>query len=62
MYEIRQHISRLYDLQKDNPTALTRRVDYLLEGDRFMCPEHSLRGLQGPKNSRPAALFAAPSR
>ena len=25
-------------LPKDNPTALARRVDYLLERDRFMCP------------------------
>ena len=38
MYEIRKHISQLYDLPKDNPTALARRVDYLLERDRFMCP------------------------
>ena len=38
MYEIRKHLSQLYDLPKDNPTALARRVDYLLERDRFMCP------------------------
>ena len=38
MYEIRKHMSQLYDLLKDNPTALARRVDYLLERDRFMCP------------------------
>ena len=40
MYEIRKHILRFYDLPKDNPTALSRRVDYLLERDRFMCPPH----------------------
>ena len=38
MYEIRNHISQLYDLTKDNPTALARQVDCLLERDRFMCP------------------------
>ena len=37
MYEIRKHISQLYDLPKDNPTTLARRGDYLLERDRFMC-------------------------
>ena len=38
MYEIRKYISQLYDRPKDNPTALARRVDYLLERDMFMCP------------------------
>ena len=40
MYEIRKHIFQLYDQPKDNPTALARWVDYLLEGDRIMCPPH----------------------
>ena len=35
-----KHISQLYDLPKDNHTALARRVDYLLERDRFMCPPY----------------------
>jgi len=31
------HIRELYGLQGD-PTALARRVEYILEDDRFMCP------------------------
>ena len=38
MYEIRKHMSQLYDLPKDNPTPCAPRVDYLLERDWFMCP------------------------
>ena len=38
MYKIRKHIFQLYDLPKDNPTALAPRVDYLHERDKLMCP------------------------
>jgi len=36
VFDIKDHIRRLYDLPRD-PTAIARRVDYLLERDRFMC-------------------------
>ena len=42
VYDVKDNIGRLYDLPQD-PTAIARRVDYLLERDRFMC---SPRGYQ----------------
>jgi len=39
---VKERIGRYYDLPQD-PTAIARRVDYLLERDRFMC---SLRGYE----------------
>lgn len=34
---MKHEIVKLYNLPEDDPTALARRVDYLLEEDRFMC-------------------------
>ena len=34
---MKRKIVELYNLPEDDPTALARRVDYLLEEDRFMC-------------------------
>jgi hypothetical protein len=36
VYHVKNEIGKLYDLPSD-PTAISRRVDYLLEKDRFMC-------------------------
>ena len=36
MYDIRKHISQLYDLPKDKPIALAQRIDDFLKRDRFM--------------------------
>jgi len=33
---VKDEIGKKYDLPED-PTAIARRVDYLLEKDRFMC-------------------------
>ena len=40
MYHVKHDIRQLYDLPPDNPTAMARRLDYLLERDRFICPHH----------------------
>jgi len=37
VHYIKNHIRELYGLRGD-PTAIARRVEYLLEDDRFMCP------------------------
>lgn len=37
MFYIKQNITQMYDLP-DDPAAIARKVDYLLEPDRFMCP------------------------
>ena len=34
---MKREIVKLYNLPEGDPTALARRVDYLLEDDRFMC-------------------------
>ena len=36
VFDVQDHIRRLYDLPGD-PTAIVPRVDYLLARDRFMC-------------------------
>ena len=39
VHYIKNHIRELYGLPGD-PTAIARRVEYLLEDDRFMCPSN----------------------
>ena len=39
VHYIKNHIRELYGLLGD-PTAIARRVEYLLEDDRFMCPSN----------------------
>ena len=39
LYHVKHSIRQLYDLL-DTPTAIARRVDYLLERDRFMYLPH----------------------
>lgn len=39
VYHIKGNIKKLYELPGD-PTAIARRVEYLLEDDRFMCPPY----------------------
>ena len=36
VYHIKRNIKKLYELLGD-PTAMARRVEYLLEDDMFMC-------------------------
>jgi len=40
MYHVEHNIRQLYDLLPDDPTAMARRVHYLVERDRFMYPPH----------------------
>ena len=39
VYYIKNHIRELYEIP-GAPTAIARRVEHLLENDRFMCPSN----------------------
>jgi len=38
---LKKAITELYKLNSEDPTACARRVEYLLEEDRFICPPGS---------------------
>ncbi|PUU79715.1 hypothetical protein B9Z19DRAFT_1124812 [Tuber borchii] len=44
LFHIRTNIKGLYSLPKD-PTAMVPRIEYLLEGDRFMCSSNGYENL-----------------
>ena len=44
LFHVKHSIRQLYDLP-DNATAIARRVDYLLERDRFICSPITLAGI-----------------
>jgi len=37
VYWVKTDLHNLYNLQIGDPTRVARRVEYLLEGDRFQC-------------------------
>jgi len=41
LHTVKQAITELYKLNSEDPTACARRVEYLLEQDRFICPPGS---------------------
>ncbi|RPB00159.1 hypothetical protein L873DRAFT_1843128 [Choiromyces venosus 120613-1] len=41
LYTAKKAITELYKLDIDDPTGCGRRVEYLLEGDRFTCPPNN---------------------
>jgi len=41
LHTVKKAITELYKLNIEDPTAGTRRVEYLLEEDRFICPPGS---------------------
>jgi len=43
LHTVKKAITELYKLNSENPTACARRVEYLLEEDRFICPPGSYK-------------------
>ena len=41
LHSVKKAITELYKLNSEYPIACTRRVEYLLEEDRFICPPGS---------------------
>jgi len=41
LHTVKKAITELYKLNSEDPTACARRVEYLLEEDRFICPPGS---------------------
>jgi len=41
LHTVKRAITELYKLNSEDPTACARRVEYLLEEDRFICPPGS---------------------
>ena len=40
---VKKALTELYKLNSEDPTACARRVEYLLEEDRFICPPGSYK-------------------
>jgi len=41
LHTVKKAITELYKLNSEDPTGWARRVEYLLEEDRFICPPGS---------------------
>ena len=41
LHTVKKAITELYKLNSEDPTACARRVEHLLEEDRFICPPGS---------------------
>jgi len=41
LHTVKKAITELYKLNSEDPTACARRLEYLLEEDKFICPPGS---------------------